>query len=126
MKICPSCGSEEIRTDRTNFLALLGLDRGYSCPDCGYEGRLFLEIDEEMEDEAKEFFEERDTEDFKKELMDREMDFSRGRFLFGVVFLLLGTPLIVLMSLGLNFFIGVISVLIGLALLHSEAKKFRS
>jgi len=126
MKICPSCGSEEIQTDRSNMLAMLGFDRGYKCPDCGYQGRLFLEIEEDMKDEAKEFLEERDDEDFRNKLMQQENDLNRGKLAFGVGFLILGLPLLTLMSLELNFFIGVLSAVIGLALIKGEAEKLNA
>lgn len=126
MRICPSCGSEDIRTDRTNILAMLGMDRGYTCPDCGYSGRLFLDIDGEKLEEAKDFLEERNTEEFKEKVMGYELDFNKGKFVFGIAFLLMGVPLIFLMPLGLNFFIGALSTFIGLALVYGEAKKLSS
>ncbi len=126
MKICPSCGSEKIKTDRANFLALIGMERGYSCTECGYTGRFFLDIDGEKLDEAKEFLEERDTEEFKEEIMEMELGFNKGKLAFGLAFFLMGIPLILLMPLGLNFFIGVLSTFIGLALIHGEAKKLNS
>lgn len=128
MRICPACGSEDIEADRTNILAMLGMDRGYSCPECGYSGRLFLDIDGEKLEEAKEFLQERDAEDFKKKMMDHELGFNRGKLAFGVAFLVLGFPLITLMPFGLNlnFFIGVLSVIIGLVLVQGETKKLTS
>ncbi len=126
MRICPSCGSENIRADRTNILAMLGMDRGYTCPECGYSGRLFLDIDDDKLEEAKEFLEERNTDEFKEKIMDYELGFNRGKFAFGMAFLLMGLPLVFLMPVGLNFFIGILSTFIGLVLVHGEAKKLGS
>ncbi len=126
MRICPSCGSEKIETDRANFLALLGMERGYSCPECGYKGRLFLNIDGDRLDDAKEFLEERDSDEFKDMLMDQELGFNKGKLAFGLAFFLMGVPLIVLMPMGLNFFVGVLSTFIGLVLVHGEVKKLNS
>ncbi len=122
MRICPSCGSEKIQADRTNILAMLGMDRGYSCPDCGYSGRLFLDIEEDRLDEAREFLKERDQEEFKKQVMDLELGLNRGKFLFGVAFLVMGVPLLT-MPVGLNFAIGILSIVIGLTLVVTELKK---
>ncbi|MFP4116890.1 MAG: hypothetical protein ACLFQ8_01145 [Candidatus Aenigmatarchaeota archaeon] len=126
MRICPSCGSEKIRTDRGNFLALIGMDRGYACTECGYKGSFFLDIEEEKLEEAKEFLQERDTEEFKEKMMNAELGFNKGKIVFGLAFFLMGIPLILFMPLGLNFFIGVLSIFIGLALIHGEAKKLNS
>lgn len=126
MRICPACGSERIKTDSSNVLAMLGMDRGYSCPKCGYKGRLFLDIDGERLEEAKEFLQEKNTEEFKEDVMGYEPDFNRGKLGFGVAFLIFGIPLLILMPLGFNFFIGVLSIFIGLILIEKEVKKLRS
>ncbi|GEM_PF-2201116 len=123
MRICPVCGSEKIETDRTNFLALIGMERGYVCPDCEYRGRLFLDIDQDRLDEAREFLEDRDIEDFRDSIMDQEMGFNKGKIAFGIAFLFMGISLLIFMPIGVNFFIGVLSAFIGLALLHGESKK---
>ncbi|MEK6837191.1 MAG: hypothetical protein AABX69_00945 [Nanoarchaeota archaeon] len=46
VKVCPKCGSENVKADPYNPKAAAGLSvPSYMCIDCGFSGNLFPEID---------------------------------------------------------------------------------
>lgn len=48
VKVCPKCGSENVRIDPTNPKAAAGFSAAsYLCIDCGFTGQFFPEIDKE-------------------------------------------------------------------------------
>lgn len=54
VKVCPKCGSENVKTDPTNPKAAAGFSvPSYMCLDCGFSGNLFPEIDKPEEKEEK-------------------------------------------------------------------------
>lgn len=45
VKVCPKCGSENVKPDPENVKASVGLSTSsYLCLDCGFTGSLFPEI----------------------------------------------------------------------------------
>lgn len=49
VKVCPKCGSENIKADPQNAKAAVGLSTPvYLCLDCGHSGVLFPEIDKKI------------------------------------------------------------------------------
>ena len=49
VKVCPKCGSENIKVDTDNARAAAGLSvSSYKCLDCGFSGQLFPEIYKEV------------------------------------------------------------------------------
>lgn len=120
MKICPRCGSEKIKRNKGNWLGFLGLEPSYTCENCDYTGKIFLEIDRDKLDEAKETIQENAPLNLESEIKRK---FNKTRAIVGIIFLLMGIPLLVYSPLGGNFFIGAVSSFIGVALLHTELKK---
>ena len=55
VKVCPKCGSENVKADHTNVKASVGLGAAsYLCLDCGFAGSLFPEISTEDSKDAPE------------------------------------------------------------------------
>ena len=49
VKVCPKCGSENVKVDTDNVKAAVGLSvPAYKCLDCFFSGPLFPEIEKEM------------------------------------------------------------------------------
>ena len=49
VKVCPKCGSENVKVDTDNVKAAVGLSvPSYKCLDCWFSSPLFPEIDKEM------------------------------------------------------------------------------
>lgn len=118
MKVCPNCGSENLKKSKGDILGFLGGTSKHFCKECGYEGRIFLEIDPERLKEAKETLQDKDTPD-----LDTRETFDKVRFVVGIVFLILGIPPLVYAPLGGSFLVGAVSAIIGLLLFHREIKK---
>lgn len=48
VKVCPKCGSEQVKIDPTNPKSAAGLGMlNYMCLDCGFSGSLFPEIEKD-------------------------------------------------------------------------------
>lgn len=118
MGICPKCGSEKIHQDTRDFLGFLGGGPNYVCEECGYKGKLVLEVDSELQEDAKETLEDKDLPEFQE-----QPDFSKTKFVIGAIFLLMGIPLLIYSPLGGNFLVGALSAFIGILILHQEYKK---
>lgn len=55
VKVCPKCGSENVKADPTNVKAAAGFSTfSYLCLDCGFSGSLFPEIHKEAPKHAAE------------------------------------------------------------------------
>ena len=55
VKVCPKCGSENVKVDHTNAKAAAGFGAAsYLCLDCGFTGSLFPEINKEDSKDARE------------------------------------------------------------------------
>ena len=55
VKVCPKCGSENVKVDYTNVKAAAGFGTAsYLCLDCGFTGSLFPEIDKEVPKDVQE------------------------------------------------------------------------
>lgn len=53
VKVCPKCGSENVKADPTNVKALVGLSTAsYLCLDCGFSGNFFPEIQKDVPKDA--------------------------------------------------------------------------
>ena len=49
VKVCPKCGSENVKVDPTNPAGALGFRTlTYLCGDCSFSGQFFPEIEKEM------------------------------------------------------------------------------
>ena len=49
VKVCPKCGSENVKIDTDNPRASAGLSvPNYVCMDCGFSGQIFPEISKEI------------------------------------------------------------------------------
>ncbi len=49
VKVCPKCGSDNVRIDADNKSAAVGLSvPAYVCLDCGFSGHVFPEIDKDV------------------------------------------------------------------------------
>ena len=49
VKVCPKCGSENVKIDPTNVRSAVGLSQPhYLCLDCGFSGQFFPEIDKDI------------------------------------------------------------------------------
>lgn len=49
VKVCPKCGSENVKVDPTNVRSAVGLSQPYYlCLDCGFSGQFFPEIDRDV------------------------------------------------------------------------------
>ncbi|MFP4045689.1 MAG: hypothetical protein ACLFS3_01375 [Candidatus Aenigmatarchaeota archaeon] len=121
IKICPRCASKKIHREKGDWLRFLGNRPSYECEDCGYRGSLILEIDEDRIDDAKEA-----VENFEGDMdspMPSDVEVNRIKLFLGIVFLLLGMPLVFYSSLPGDLFIGAASFFVGLALLRGELKK---
>ena len=50
VKVCPKCGSENVKVDTDNARAAAGLSVPcYKCMDCWFSGPLFPEIDRDVQ-----------------------------------------------------------------------------
>ncbi len=55
IKVCPKCGSENVKLDPTNAKASVGLSASvYLCLDCGFTGSVFPEIQKDVPRDASE------------------------------------------------------------------------
>lgn len=53
VKVCPKCGSEDVKHDPDNVKASVGLSASsYLCLDCGFTGSLFPEIQKDIPKDA--------------------------------------------------------------------------
>lgn len=86
-RICPNCGSTDIRVDDEKTLSMLRLQHGYKCQDCGYAG-IFPVVDEEnVGDRREEIEQSGSTDDIPTSVRP-----TKRRVLFGIGFLLVGVP----------------------------------
>ena len=54
VKVCPKCGSENVKMDPYNAKAAVGFSApSYLCLDCGHSGALFPEIDKKVPEQEK-------------------------------------------------------------------------
>ena len=50
VKVCPKCGSENVKVDPTNPASALGfITLTYLCGDCSFSGQFFPEIEKETQ-----------------------------------------------------------------------------
>lgn len=118
MKICPNCGSENIHQDTKDLIGFLGGGQNYVCENCDYSGELVIEIDPERQDDAKETLKDKNLPRVTK-----KQEFSKFKFGVGIMFLLMGIPLVIYSPVGSNLLVGALSSFIGILLLRKEFKK---
>jgi len=54
VKVCPKCGSENVKIDPGNPKAAAGFSTtSYICLDCGFSGNLFPEIEKKLPEKAR-------------------------------------------------------------------------
>lgn len=120
MKICPRCGSEKIRRDKSDWLGFLGFQQSYTCGECDYSGKLFLEIDRERLQEAKETLKNVGVPDLDSATTEH---FNPVKFTVGIVLIFLGIPPLIYSAIPGDFLIGIISAFFGIALMRNELVK---
>lgn len=64
VKVCPNCGSTDVSRDSIGVAAMMGLDFGYRCGNCGYSSKLMPEVDPDELEEFQEEFEAENPEDY--------------------------------------------------------------
>jgi predicted RNA-binding Zn-ribbon protein involved in translation (DUF1610 family) len=111
-RVCPNCGGTDISIDRSDMLSWFGLDSSYRCASCDYTG-LFPEVAKEDVTDQQMAIKQRGT----LEDVDTETGPTRGRILFGVMFLLLGIPSATFASWGTGKLAGLLSLAIGAAIM---------
>ncbi len=126
IRVCPNCGSEDVAVDRTGMAAKLGLDYGYKCGRCGFSGKLFPMIDaDEVEDHREALREEKDFEEMD-DYVAPDPEVSSGRFMMGLVMLVLGLGSLPVAMRTLTGAIGALLVPIGLSVMYREVTNARS
>lgn len=114
--VCPNCGSQDISHDPTSIISRLSLDESRVCNDCGYSG-MFPVV---AEDEVASFGEEVAAQE---DIVHVEPDFNRGRFLIGLVLLLLGLFASTYATWGNGLLAGLLSLAIGAAIVFEQLSR---
>lgn len=116
-RVCPNCGSTDISIDRTELMSWFGLETSYRCDSCDYSG-IFPEVDNDDVDEQRTAIKKRGR------LKDTVADAgpTRGRILFGIMFLILGIPSAMYATWGAGKLAGLLSIAIGSAIMFEYAR----
>lgn len=89
VRVCPNCGSTDVSRDKVGVAAMMGLDFGYRCGNCGYASKLMPEIEPDELEEFQEEFEKENPEQYldpENEVPERD---GPG-IMIGLMFVLLG------------------------------------
>ncbi|MCJ7429325.1 MAG: TFIIB-type zinc ribbon-containing protein [Candidatus Nanohaloarchaeota archaeon QJJ-5] len=90
VKVCPNCGSSDVSRDSVGVAAMMGLDYGYRCGNCGYAAKVMPEVDPDELESFQEEFEEKNPDDFlDADTKTPEAPDGPGMFV-GIMFVLLG------------------------------------
>lgn len=125
VKVCPNCGSTDVSVDRSDVIAVMGLDYGYKCGNCGFSSKLFPEVPVEKMEEYQQELEKQNPETYLNTEYERAGDgFSAGRALMGAVFILLGLGSLPMASQSIQGLLGAFLIPAGIYMLYREWKKF--
>lgn len=111
-RVCPNCGATDITIDRSDIMSWFGLETSYRCESCGYTG-IIPEVDNDDVGDQKLAIKERGK--LKDTLVDSGP--TRGRILFGIMFLILGIPSATFATWGAGKLAGLLSLAIGAAIM---------
>ncbi|MDY6789192.1 MAG: hypothetical protein SVV03_04490, partial [Candidatus Nanohaloarchaea archaeon] len=120
---CPRCGSEDLERDGSSFISYMGFDRKYLCSDCGYNGRIALEMDEGEVEEFKKALEEEDIDISKQEQNTPDKSYSWKRMFGGLLTFMLGLGALPLALRSIEGAIGSLLIFVGAGIMYREWKK---
>ncbi|MCJ7450254.1 MAG: hypothetical protein MUP58_00765 [Candidatus Nanohaloarchaeota archaeon QJJ-9] len=117
-KVCPNCGSENIQNN-SSLISAVGLDYRYECQECGYEGKLFPEVEKERLGEYQESLEPEDSA-----VKIREKKPKKSRILLGAGITVLSLGSLAYALKDPQGIWGALLIIPGIKLVYEEFEKF--